>query len=90
MLHLNIGSYQLYVLFYLNMSIGTFFNFEHLNKHSFVLFQGIRNAGVVAQNVRRIVHCYECLKPRCIYSQEKLSVRDMRALSHILKKHDYR
>ncbi|XP_076080052.1 uncharacterized protein LOC143050825 [Mytilus galloprovincialis] len=31
--------------------------------------QGVRNQGLVAQNVRKIVRCYECHKPRCVYSK---------------------
>ncbi|XP_076103163.1 uncharacterized protein LOC143072213 [Mytilus galloprovincialis] len=51
--------------------------------------QGIRNAGLVGQNVRRTVACYECGKPRCIYAKKSLTSREARTLNRMLEKHDY-
>ncbi|CAC5408779.1 unnamed protein product [Mytilus coruscus] len=51
--------------------------------------QGVRNAGLVGQNVRSTVKCYECTKPRCIYSKKKLTTRELRGMSRILEKYDY-
>lgn len=67
------------------------FNALHTVKayiHFFNL-QGIRNAGLVGQNVRSLVNCYECSKPRCIYSKRKLTTRELRGVSKILEKYDY-
>ncbi|CAC5376627.1 unnamed protein product [Mytilus coruscus] len=51
--------------------------------------QGILNAGLVGQNVRRTVSCYECGKPRCIYAKKTLTSREARTLNRMLEKHDY-
>ncbi|VDI74370.1 Hypothetical predicted protein [Mytilus galloprovincialis] len=51
--------------------------------------QGVRNQGLVAQNVRKIVRCYECHKPRCVYSKKSLTVRESRAFERLLTKYDY-
>jgi len=67
------------------------FNALHTVKayiHFFNL-QGIRNAGLVGQNVRSLINCFECLKPRCIYSKRKLTTRELRGVSRILEKYDY-
>ena len=52
-------------------------------------FQGVRNDGLVAQNVRKIVKCFNCGKPRCVYSKKSLSMRDSRAFDRIMDKYDY-
>ncbi|CAC5423857.1 unnamed protein product [Mytilus coruscus] len=51
--------------------------------------QGIRNQGLIAQNVRKVVNCFECNKPRCVYNKRLLSVRAARAFSRLIEKHDY-
>ena len=59
------------------------------SKPFFNYFQGVRNQGLVAQNVRKIVRCYECHKPRCVYSKKSLTVRESRAFERLLTKYDY-
>ncbi|XP_033752909.1 uncharacterized protein LOC117336468 [Pecten maximus] len=51
--------------------------------------QGCKNNVLTAQNVRLIINCRECEKPRCIYSKLRLTPRDSRSLKHTLEKYDY-
>ena len=52
-------------------------------------FQGCPNRLLVAQHVRSTVNCYECGKPRCIYSKKALTTREGRALRRVLDKYHY-
>ncbi|KAH3799093.1 hypothetical protein DPMN_152696 [Dreissena polymorpha] len=49
--------------------------------------QGCQNKFQVGQNARSIVCCYECQKPRCIYSKKTLTTREERALKRIQEKY---
>lgn len=51
--------------------------------------QGIRNKGLVGQNVRKVVRCYDCNKPRCVYSKKAFSLRDARDFNRLTERHDY-
>ncbi|XP_050406044.2 uncharacterized protein LOC126821627 [Patella vulgata] len=51
--------------------------------------QGCKNSVLTAQNVRGIIDCYECGKPRCKYAKNKLSLRQNRSLKSLRDKYDY-
>jgi len=60
-----------------------------LNIELLFLTQGVKTQGMVAQNVRKVVRCYECNKPRCVYSKQILTIREARAFKRLMEKHDY-
>ena len=39
--------------------------------------------------MRSSVSCYECEKPRCIYSKKALTAREERSLRRLLEKYQY-
>ena len=44
---------------------------------------------LTGQNVREIVKCKSCSKPRCLYSSANLSNRDQRDLTKIMRMYKY-
>ena len=51
--------------------------------------QGCKSSTLTAQNVRDVVKCSTCKKPRCIYATRALSNREMIELRKIIKNYDY-
>ena len=62
---------------------------ESVNQYYDFTFKGCPNRQLVAQHVRSAVHCYECGKPRCIYSKKSLTTREERALRRLTEKFQY-
>ncbi|XP_066934136.1 uncharacterized protein [Clytia hemisphaerica] len=53
------------------------------------LEQGCKSSMLTSQNVREIVKCKSCTKPRCIYSKANLSYSEQRELRKIIRSYDY-
>ena len=55
----------------------------------FLYFQGCKSSMLTGQNVREIVKCKSCSKPRCIYSNPNVSNREQRELRKIIRTYEY-
>ena len=55
----------------------------------FSLLKGCKNSFLVGQHVKKIVHCSECNKLRCIYSKKALTSREDRGFRRLLENYDY-
>ena len=51
--------------------------------------QGCKSSTLTPQNVRDIINCSMCKKPRCIYANRTLTNREMNEVKRIIKKFDY-
>ena len=51
--------------------------------------QGCKSSTLTSQNVRDIVKCSTCKKPRCIYASRALTNREMNELKKIIKNYNY-
>ena len=54
-----------------------------------ILIQGCKTSVLTAQNLRDIVKCEECEKPRCVYATRVLTAREARELKNVIRKCDY-
>lgn len=48
-----------------------------------------KNSILVGQNVRAVVNCTLCSKPRCIYAKKNLAVRESRMLRRSIEKQQF-
>ena len=61
--------------------------FDFNKSHSFM--KGCKNNVLTGQNARDLITCYECKKPRCIYSKNVLTVRQKRTIKRMQEGMDY-